>query len=207
MLKKTVTFTNIDGQTVTRDLYFNIAANELVEKEALSDQTYSQKLTNIASSNKLSKIYPMVLEFLEDGYGVRTPEGDFEKSPEAWAKFKNSLAFQALMDELLMDPSNNGDKLANFINGMLPPDLAARVREQQARPGFRPGADTTRPTPPVAGQPVDIGHVDATPQQPEQTPPPAQPVYQEPVVQEAPPTIQQTSEPRTPDLPGQPYQQ
>ena len=166
MLKKTVTYQNLDGQTVTKDLYFNVSANELVEKEALSESKYSERLKAIASTNKMSEIYPVVIEFLKDGYGIRTPEGDFEKDPTgvAWEKFRNSLAYEALMDELLLDPAQNGTNLANFINGMLPPTLVAKGQAENATPGFRPGADTRRPTPPVAGekesvppQPVQVG--------------------------------------------------
>lgn len=206
MLKKTVTYTNVDGATISKDLYFNISSHELLEKEALSNQTYSEKLKEIAASDKLSDIYPTVMEFIEEGYGVRTEDGDFEKDPAAWEKFKKSLAYQALMEELLMNPENNGNRLADFINGMLPPGLVRQAQEQNAVPGFRPGADVSRPTPPVAGE---------------------QPVYVEPVVQEPPVQyrenlpenggsttvadqpgeIQQTSQPRTPELPGQAPQQ
>jgi hypothetical protein len=212
MLKKTVTFINVDGVPVTRDLYFNLSSNELVEKEALSNQTYSEKLKEIAKSDKLSDIYPTIMEFIQDGYGVRTEDGDFEKSPEAWEKFKNSLAYQSLMDELLMNPDNNGNRLAEFINGMLPPDLVRRMQEQNVVPGFRPGANVSRPTPPIAGQQPTAGSVEAAPE-PIVTPP-AQPVQpapaqapQIPVEPTAPApepgVIQQTSEPRTPDLPQQ----
>lgn len=205
MLKKTVTYIGVDGDTVTRDLYFNISSSELVEKEAKSNQTYSAKLQAIGESSQLSEIYPMVIEFLEDGYGIRTPDGDFEKDPAHWEKFRKSLAYAALMDEMLLDPSNNGNRLAEFITGMLPPDLAARVRERTAVPGFRPGADVSRPTPPVAGQPV----VETVAQPVVQPPAPQEIVVNQPETQPQTPQIQQYSEPRTPDLPGQaqPFQQ
>lgn len=226
MLKKTVTYANVDGDQVSKDLYFNISANELVEKEALSNQTYSEKLKEIASSDKLSEIYPTVMEFIQEGYGVRTETGDFEKDPADWEKFKRSLAYQALMDELLMNPDNNGNRLAEFINGMLPPNLRSKMQEQNAVPGFRPGVTPTRPVPPVAGE-QPASRRDALAAESEAAVP-TQPVYAEPVVAEPavpqyrenlpenggsttvaeqPGVIQQTSEPRTPELPGQAPQQ
>lgn len=214
MLKKTITFQNVDGDTVTRDVYFNISANELVEKEASSDQTYSEKLKAIGESAKLSEIYPVVMEFLEQGYGLRTADGDFEKDPSGreWARFRNSLAYEALMDELLLDPNENGSKLADFINGMLPANLVAAAREQNATPGFRPGADTGRPTPPVSGQqPVDLGEVPSERYDPEVTQPmpvPPEEVYPIDYGQAADPSVViQTSTPREPELPGAATQQ
>lgn len=151
MLKHTVTYTNIDGVEVQKDLYFNLGANEILEKESLSGDTYAHKLEQIAESDKLSEIYPTILEFIQSGYGVRTEDGEFFKDDTGadWKKFKSSLPFQALMDNLLMDPSNNGNRLAEFITGMLPKELANKINESNSVPGFRPGADTGRPTPPI----------------------------------------------------------
>src|SRR5690606_31984668 len=90
MLKKTVTYTNLDGQAISKDLYFNISTNDIAQKEALSDSKWSAKLQEIAKSDKLSEIYPMVMEFIEEGYGIRTEDGDFEKDPQHTEKFRRS---------------------------------------------------------------------------------------------------------------------
>ena len=151
MLKQTVTFKNIDNNDVTRDLYFNISKTELAEQEALSDGQFSANLKSIASSDKLSEVYPMVIEIIKLGYGVRTPDGDFVKSAQSWELFKGSMAYNKLIEDILLDhPEANGQLLADFINGMLPEDMRKGTLEATATPGFRPGADTSRPTPPDA---------------------------------------------------------
>lgn len=197
MLRKTVQYTNVDGDLITKDVYFNLTANELIQKEAESGQTYSEKLKAIAAANKLQDIYPAVLEMMGQGYGVRTEDGDFEKDPTgaAWAKFQNTLAFQTLMDDLLInDSENNGGRLADFINGMLPASLVNQIKEQQATPGFRPGADVSRPTPPAqSAQPVAVT--------------PAEPTPIDYTLPGQGGVIQQTSEPRLPEIPGQAPQQ
>ena len=221
MLKKTVTYINADGATVSKDVHFNISANELLKKEAESGQTFSERIKQIAESKKLQEIYPLVLEMMGYGYGIRTDDGDFMKDPTgaAWGQFQNTLAFETLMDDLLIkDAENNGNRLADFINAMLPQDLMARAAEQQATPGFRPGADTSRPTPPSAQAPVDLGGVPATVINPPSAAPadaPAAPVEvapSDPAPEQSAPAaepgfIQQTSEPRTPEVPGQAPQQ
>ena len=102
MLKKTVTYTNLDGVQISKDLYFNISSEELLAKETASAGEYSAKLSQIAASNLVSEIYPVVLEFLQMGYGVRTSEGEFEKDPTGAEcnKFRNSLAFVTLMEHV-----------------------------------------------------------------------------------------------------------
>jgi hypothetical protein len=207
MLKKTVTYTNLDGQAISKDLYFNISTNDIAQKEALSDSKWSAKLQEIAKSDKLSEIYPMVMEFIEEGYGIRTEDGDFEKDPQHTEKFRRSMAFQALMEDLLLDTTNNGTKLADFLAGMMPAELMNKAREMQAVPGFRPGADTSRPTPPVAGQPVQV-----TPSEPPlregETPNTDWAEHQQQVQVDQQEAIRQYAEPRNPELPGQqPFQQ
>lgn len=144
MLKKPITFTDFDGNTVVKDFYFNITKAELAIAELESDGTWSQTLQKISESNKGSVVMPEFKKILKWTYGERNGDS-FDKSDAAYARFENSEPWSELIMELLSDATSAAD----FINAVLPADIAAKNREAQATNGFRPGADTTRPTPPT----------------------------------------------------------
>jgi hypothetical protein len=151
MLTKSITYTNFNGDKVTRNFYFNITKAELALRELESDGNWSQTLERIQGSSKGSVVLPEFKKILKWTYGEKSEDGEsFIKSEEAWARFENSEPWSELIIELLSDAS----AAANFINDVLPPDIAARNVEAQKTNGFRPGADTSRPTPPVVGVPL-----------------------------------------------------
>jgi hypothetical protein len=64
-------------------------------------------------------------ELIQQAYGVRTEDGEFEKDPAAAAKFINSQAFDELLTELMMNPGMG----AEFINGLFPANLQQKAEE------------------------------------------------------------------------------
>lgn len=148
MFTKTITYTNFNGKETQKNFYFNITKAELALRELESDGTWSETLEKIKASNKGSVVVPEFKKIIKWTYGEKSEDGEsFVKNDEVWARFENSEPWSELIMELLQD----ADFASHFINSVLPPDIAARNIEAQKTNGFRPGADTSRPTPPVAG--------------------------------------------------------
>lgn len=180
MYKKTITYTNFNGDVVTKDFYFNITEAEITLRQLETDGNWTQTLERIKDSNKGSVVFPEFKKIIKWTYGEKSADGEqFIKSEEAWARFENSEPWSALIMELI----TSENYAQEFITAVLPQNLAARAKELQARNGFRPGADISRPTPPVAGTPAPV------PQQPQFQAPVEEP-YQPPVTQQPyiPPT-------------------
>lgn len=145
MLRKTFTYENYDGVTVTRDFYFNLSKAELQLREIGSDGEWSKTLERIRMSDKGSVVIPEFEQIIAWTYGVKTPDGDSIVKNEANLElFKGCPAYSLLIEELL---STEG-AAAEFIKGVLPAGMVAQAEAQGTIPGFRPGADTSRPTPP-----------------------------------------------------------
>lgn len=148
MYRKDITYTNFNGQETTRPFYFNITKAELALRELESDGTWSESMKAIAASNKGSVVLPEFKKLVKWTYGEKSADGEsFEKSDEIWAKFENSEPWSALMMELLTDAK----MAADFFNNCMPPDMVRARLEAEATPGFRPGADISRPGNPVVG--------------------------------------------------------
>jgi hypothetical protein len=147
MLKKSITFENFDGVTVTKDYYFNITKAEIALRELESDGTWSETLEAIKNSDKGSVVLPEFRKIIQWMYGEK--DGDsFVKTDAAWERFNNSEPWSVLIMELL----TNAGYAADFITAAMPADMQGQVKEAVATDGFRPGADISRPTPPVATQ-------------------------------------------------------
>lgn len=200
----TSTYTNFNGVEVTKKFYFNLTKAEIALREMESDNTFAATLMAIRESDQGSVVLPEFKKIVKWTYGVKSDDGeDFIKNDEVWNAFENSEPWSQLIMKLLTEP----DFTQAFMTGVLPPDLNARAQEANAVNGFRPGADTSRPTPPNTPVP---GGVPVTTQPPVQTPTPTQDApqfyqdppqfYQNPVIEQ---NVQRTSEPRQSPYDGQ----
>ena len=127
MLKKTITFTDYDGNERTEDFYFNLNQTELFRMEASTTGGMEKMLEKIVSTQDTQKIVELFEKIILMAYGEKSADGKrFIKSPELSEAFKQTEAYDQLFMEMLTD----GDAALNFINGILPKNLAAEVQKQ-----------------------------------------------------------------------------
>jgi hypothetical protein len=135
MLKETVTYTDFNNVTRTEDLYFNLTKTEM--SDLLGLQPRLEKWAESTSGDprdlsmaEIRELLEIIKLLVEKAYGVKTEDGrHFRKSPEAWADFKDSAAYDAFVFGLFEDPL----KAVGFMNGILPQDLANRETVQLAQ--------------------------------------------------------------------------
>lgn len=119
MIKKTITYQDDDGQTVTGDFLFHMNRLELLEvhREHNGDMTgHVQQL--IKTRNARAMIDEMAAIVVR-AYGVRSDDGkNFVKTPELTSAFAKSPALVQLMDELCKETYT----ATEFIVGALAPN-------------------------------------------------------------------------------------
>lgn len=129
MLKKTITYTNFNDETITEDFYFNISKTELARMELEHSTIQGEEVTGgwremtqrIVESGRGKDIMEIFDSLLELSYGVRSEDGKrFFKSKEAFADFKSCGAYDVLFFELVTD----AEAAATFINETVPKDIA-----------------------------------------------------------------------------------
>lgn len=124
MLKKTITYEDYLGTVRTEDFYFNLSKGELSDMQMSMDggfNVYLQKMMN-AVNNK--EIYHTFVKVVLAAYGELTPDGKYhlkedENGNKLWKKFKQSPAYDVLMDEICKDEST----IAEFCNGIMPKEI------------------------------------------------------------------------------------
>lgn len=140
MIKKTITYTDFDGVVRTEDLYFNMTKTELLAfsfnlPEAITDTVNDvNKLDTEALGKKLlekmgnSGIFNFVKDLVYKAYGVKSEDGRrFIKNDQLATEFTQTMAY----DEFMMELFSDDKKASEFINSMIPADLAKQMNQLQ----------------------------------------------------------------------------
>lgn len=123
MFKKTITYQDYNGDSVTEDHYFHLDKSELLEMELV--ENISDKLTRLQETSDSAEIVKTFKRFIELSYGRRIDNGRrFSKSPEFFREFRETGAYSALFMELATD----ADAGAAFVSGLMPMDLQEQVK-------------------------------------------------------------------------------
>lgn len=126
MFKKTVSYTDYNGDSQTDVLYFNLTKAELGKLQMKMDGKFIDYLQLLLEKKKLESLYDFFYNLLLDSYGEKDPTGKkFVKSETIRSEFENSIAFS----EALMDIISSADKMAEFTKGILPGDMVGAAGE------------------------------------------------------------------------------
>lgn len=125
MIKKTITYSGLDGEDITEDFYFNMTKAELTEKELVYPGGFANHLQTIVAEDNRPAIIAAFKDLILSSVGIRGEDGkSFVKKGVAEA-FEATEAFSALFMELVTDAV----KSAEFFNGVMPKDLAKKMQE------------------------------------------------------------------------------
>ena len=104
MLKKTITYTDFDGNERTEDFYFNLSKAEVIEMETKAKGGLSEKLKRIVETQNTKQIIKIFKDIILKSYGEKSPDGKkFVKSKKLSDAFSQTEAFDNLFTELATD--------------------------------------------------------------------------------------------------------
>lgn len=133
MIKKTMTYVDYNSVTRTEDFYFHLNKSELSKMELTAHGGYAEMIQRIVNAKDIPAIISVMEELIQKSYGVKTPDGrGFLKRKEDLELFMATEAYS----DLFMELSTDEDKAAEFINGVIPADLAEEVAKQQKQGNF-----------------------------------------------------------------------
>ncbi len=117
MLKKTITYTDYDGNERTEDFYFNLTQAEVMEMELGTTGGMKKMLEKIVSEQDSKRIIESFKDIILRSYGEKSPDGRrFIKSDEIRNAFAQTEAYSILFMELATDSGAASD----FVNGIVP---------------------------------------------------------------------------------------
>ncbi len=125
MLKKTIKFTDYEGLERTEEHFFNLNKAEVIKWLTTSgDYTLDKLLQRLSKERNGRKIMEIFEDLIKMSYGRKSLDGrKFEKNEEIWNDFYQTEAYSKLFSECVTDAK----KAADFVNGIIPKDLADEV--------------------------------------------------------------------------------
>lgn len=137
MIARTIEYTDYNGNTRKEKHYFNLTQFEateisvelpdgIVEELDPNGTKEDEKVVATHLMDKLGSkgIIDFIKKIVLKSYGVKSPDGkEFIKNDKLTTSFVQSPAFSAFMMRLL----NDDKEASNFINGVIPAELAAQI--------------------------------------------------------------------------------
>lgn len=124
MLKKTMTYTDYDGNSRTEDFYFNISKAEIIEMQFSETGGLDKLIKKIMDTKDYKKLIDLFKNLIKISYGEKSLDGrTFEKSEEIFKRFEQTEAYS----DLFMELATNTDAAINFLTSIVPSDLAKEL--------------------------------------------------------------------------------
>lgn len=130
MLKKTVTYKDLNGKERTETFYFHYFESEIMDMEMSEEGGLAERIQRIIDAKDQPSLLKVIKKFVIDAYGVKSDDGRrFDKSQEVKDAFLQCPAYSKIYMELLTD-----DKLAaDFVNQVVPEDMKETLAEIAAK--------------------------------------------------------------------------
>ena len=122
MLKKTIKYTDYDGNEREEDFYFNLSKAEITEMELSKEGGMSEYIKKISATQNGPELIKLFKDIIIKSYGEKSLDGKrFIKNKELTEAFIQTEAYSELFIEL----ASNADEAAKFINGIMPKNMTA----------------------------------------------------------------------------------
>lgn len=126
MLKKTIKYTDYNGNDRTEDFYFNLTKAEVLEMEISTSGGLETYINRIISTQDGASIISMFKDLVLRSYGEKSDDGRrFIKSKELSEAFAQTEAYTTLFMEL----ASSADEASAFVNGIIPKDMVEASKE------------------------------------------------------------------------------
>lgn len=117
MLKKTITYTDFNGNVRKQDFYFNLTQQEVAELEITTPGGIEAYVDGIVNAKSQVELLDFFKRLIRMSYGQKSPDGiNFYKSDEIWKNFESTQAYS----DLYMELATNTEEAIKFFNGIVP---------------------------------------------------------------------------------------
>jgi hypothetical protein len=125
-------YEGLDGSMIEEELYFRLSSAEIMELESnLDGPTLTEEITALMASEDTKTMMAKFKWFVQMSYVERSEDGKKLKPKDETTQkdFVESLAFDALLGELMGDPEGTGA----FLLGMFPQEILKGAETSAAR--------------------------------------------------------------------------
>lgn len=126
MYKKTIKYTDYDGNEREEDFYFNLNKAEIVEMQLSEEGGLQEYIRKIIAAKDTKQLVSLFKNLVLKAYGEKSPDGRrFVKSDEISTAFSQTEAYS----QFFMDLALNSEAATEFVNGIIPLDLSEQIKK------------------------------------------------------------------------------
>lgn len=126
MFKKDIEYTDYNGNKRKEAFYFNLSKAELMEMELSTSGGFQQYIHRIINAQDTPQLVKVFKELILKSYGEKSDDGKrFIKNDEIRDAFSQTEAYS----ELFMELATNTEAATEFVNHVIPSDMADKVEE------------------------------------------------------------------------------
>lgn len=145
MLRKDITYTDINDIDRTEPFYFHFTELELGEVE-LEMGGIEETMERLTETQDIKTAYKIFKDLVLAGYGKKSADGKgFDKvDPDTGRPYSRELVASPALSALIIDLMNDVEDAGTFFRGMLPSKMQKQAAEAdaalKANPQLAPGA-------------------------------------------------------------------
>lgn len=132
MIKKTITYTDYNGLERTESFYFNLSKAEVMEMELSADGGMAESIQKIVDAKDAPAIIRVFKDLVLKAYGVKSDDGRrFMKVKPDGSRYADDFKETEAYSQIFMELATDAKAAADFVNGIVPADLAKKAEESQ----------------------------------------------------------------------------
>lgn len=132
MLAKKIKYADFDGVERNETFYFNINKAEAMELELSESGGLISLLLQMIETQDVPRLFRLFKKLIGIAIGEKSNDGKYlRKSEEITDRFFSTNAYEALFMEIMESPDN----AANFVNSIVPSDVAANAENLELKDG------------------------------------------------------------------------
>lgn len=126
MLTKAITYTDYNGNKKTKNFYFNLTKTDLARMELTNNAGMLETIKQMVNESDRKRIYELFESIVLNSVGEKSADGElFVKNDQIRENFINHPAYDVLFMELIQ----NEKTMSDFINAILPADVAEAAKK------------------------------------------------------------------------------
>lgn len=135
MLKKNIKFTDYNGVEREETHYFNLSKAEIMEMEMSTVGGFTEMIKKIIAAQDTPTLVEIFKDLILKSYGEKSPDGrQFMKMDENGRPLSRNFVQTEAYSVLFMELATDAEKATEFVNGIVPSDIAEKVKEQNVVP-------------------------------------------------------------------------
>jgi len=153
MIKYPITYTDFFGETHTEDFWFHMSKPEIAELENSVDGGFSALLQRMVAAPTSKVVVEVIKNLILLSIGERSADGKAFLKSKTGSELARTFAGHAAYEVMFMEFAEDVPKAVAWIEGMMPADLVAEVKAEQAKkslPNDAPTVIPSLPPPPPA---------------------------------------------------------